>query len=149
MSSPAVFATPDDGILDVMEMLVDKGISGLPICSERACSPTRRTGHWALGIGTLPCLTQPCACAGDDGHVLGIVSGYDLLAVDSTPGRLDPSLDATYLFPPVNLCALLETLKDSQSTPVHIPTERCSPSESGVCSLYHAGAWSGLAATGT
>ena len=38
MSSPAVFATPDAGILEVMEMLVDKGISGLPICSERACS---------------------------------------------------------------------------------------------------------------
>ncbi|KAK9832629.1 hypothetical protein WJX81_005531 [Elliptochloris bilobata] len=53
-----------------MELLVDKGISGLPICSE-------------------------------EGHVLGIVSGYDLLAVDSVPGRMDASLDASHLFPPV------------------------------------------------
>lgn len=50
-------------------------------------------------------MTHFRACAGDDGHVLGIVSGYDLLAVDATPGRLDASLDANYLFPPVNLCA--------------------------------------------
>ena len=101
MSSPAVFATPDAGILEVMEMLVDKGISGLPICSERACSFTCCTG-----LPSLPYATHISACAGDDGHVLGIVSGYDLLAVDATPGRLDASLDANYLFPPVNLCAL-------------------------------------------
>ena len=50
-------------------------------------------------------MTHLRACAGDDGRVLGIVSGYDLLAVDATPGRLDASLDANYLFPPVNLCA--------------------------------------------
>ena len=100
MSSPAVFATPDAGILEVMEMLVDKGISGLPICSERACSFICCTG-----IPRPPYATHLCACEGDDGHVLGIVSGYDLLAVDATPGRLDASLDANYLFPPVNLCA--------------------------------------------
>ncbi len=46
-----------------------------------------------------------CFPAGEDGDVLGIVSGYDLLAVDATPGRLDASLDANVLFPPVNLCA--------------------------------------------
>lgn len=101
MSSPAVFATPEAGILEVMEMLVAKGISGLPICSERVYSFTRCTGTL-----TLSCMSNSCACAGDDGHVLGIVSGYDLLAVDATPGRLDASLDANYLFPPVNLCDL-------------------------------------------
>jgi len=37
--------------------------------------------------------------------VLGVASGYDLLAVDATPGRLDAPLDPGDLFPPVNLCA--------------------------------------------
>ena len=105
MSSPAVFATPEAGILEVMEMLVAKGISGLPICSERACSLC------CTGAQTLPCVTRPRACTGDDGHVLGIVSGYDLLAVDSTPGRLDASLDANYLFPPVNLYVFMTTYR--------------------------------------
>ncbi len=45
------------------------------------------------------------ARAGEDGRVLGVASGYDLLAVDATPGRLDAPLDPGDLFPPVNLCA--------------------------------------------
>ena len=34
-----------------------------------------------------------------DGKVKGVVSGYDLLALDCTPGKLDRSF-----FPPVNTC---------------------------------------------
>jgi hypothetical protein len=34
-----------------------------------------------------------------EGKVLGVVSGYDLLALDCTPGKLDRSF-----FPPVNTC---------------------------------------------
>ncbi len=50
--------------------------------------------------------TEAALCGvGEEGHVLGIVSGYDLLAVDATPGKLDASLEATHFFPPVNLCA--------------------------------------------
>ena len=48
MSSPAVFATPEAGILEVMETLVAKGISGLPICSE-CNSKSSRALHWAAG----------------------------------------------------------------------------------------------------
>jgi hypothetical protein len=33
------------------------------------------------------------------GHVLGVCSGYDLLALDSTPGKLDKSY-----FPPIDTC---------------------------------------------
>jgi hypothetical protein len=35
----------------------------------------------------------------DDGKVMGVCSGYDLLALDSTPGKLDKSF-----FPPVDTC---------------------------------------------
>lgn len=34
-----------------------------------------------------------------DGSVLGVCSGYDLLALDSTPGKLDKSY-----FPPIDTC---------------------------------------------
>ncbi|KAK9824266.1 hypothetical protein WJX72_009066 [[Myrmecia] bisecta] len=37
----------------------------------------------------------------ETGTVIGVVSGYDLLAVDITPGRLD---DSDGFFPPVNRC---------------------------------------------
>lgn len=101
MSSPAVFATPDSHILEAMTLLVEKGISGLPVCS--ACGRPasllwRQFTHFSH--------TDAALCGiGEEGHVLGIVSGYDLLAVDATPGKLDASLEATHFFPPVNLCA--------------------------------------------
>lgn len=35
----------------------------------------------------------------DNNHVVGVCSGYDLLALDSTPGKLDKSY-----FPPIDKC---------------------------------------------
>lgn len=40
----------------------------------------------------------------DDNVMLGIVSGYDLLALESTPGRLD---DSVGFFPPIGRCKQL------------------------------------------
>jgi CBS domain-containing protein len=68
MTSPALSLSPDTPVIDAMNFLVNKAISGVPVVD-------------------------------DEGKVLGVCSGYDLLALDSTPGRLDKSC-----FPPVDTC---------------------------------------------
>lgn len=68
MTSPPWTLRAETSVMDAMQFLVQKGISGVPVVSP-------------------------------SGNVLGVCSGYDLLALDSTPGKLDKSF-----FPPIDTC---------------------------------------------
>ena len=76
--SPSFVGT-EDPVFDALEMLVAKGLSGVPVVRS----------------GTM--------------QVVGVVSGYDLLALDYTPGKLDRS---SGLFPPLGSCDSFEGKKD-------------------------------------
>ena len=51
--------------------------------------------------------------ADEDGLLLGVISGYDLLALESTPGRID---DSVGFFPPVDRCRRHEVTFGRSST---------------------------------
>eukprot|EP00803_Ostreobium_quekettii_P001229 evm.model.scf_1293EXC.2 EVM.evm.TU.scf_1293EXC.2 scf_1293EXC:5249-11437(-) len=70
MSSKLVRVTPEESAFTVMELLVENGVSGLPVVDS-------------------------------NNRVIGVVSAYDVLALDCTPGQLDKSEG---FFPPINKC---------------------------------------------
>ena len=68
MTSPVMSLSPGMSVFEAMKIMVEKGISGMPVTDEQ-------------------------------NRVIGVCSGYDLLALDSTPGKLDKSY-----FPPIDTC---------------------------------------------
>lgn len=70
MTSPCISVRPDTTVQATIELLVSKGISGLPVTDE-------------------------------DGHVLGVVSGFDIIALDTSPGQIDTS---DGMFPKLGRC---------------------------------------------
>lgn len=71
MTSPCVSIAPDCSVEEAIKLLVDKGISGVPV-------------------------TDPATK-----KVLGVVSGFDIIALDKTPGHVDRS---DGMFPKVGTC---------------------------------------------
>lgn len=70
MSSPPLSVQPDTSVEEAIELLVTKGISGVPVTEV-------------------------------DGTVLGVISGFDIVALDKTPGSVDKS---DGMFPMIGKC---------------------------------------------
>lgn len=71
MTAPALSFGPDVSVENAIELLVNKGISGLPVTDQ------------------------------ETGKVLGVVSGFDIIALDKTPGHIDRS---DGMFPKIGNC---------------------------------------------
>mmetsp|Transcript_12917 Transcript_12917/g.47238 ORF Transcript_12917/g.47238 Transcript_12917/m.47238 type:complete len:287 (-) Transcript_12917:1637-2497(-) len=72
VKQPPLTISMTTNIFDALEMLVDNNISGMPVVDEE-----------------------------QGGQVVGMLSGYDLLALDATPGHLDNS---DGMFPKLGRC---------------------------------------------
>ena len=86
--------------------------------SYQALRRPRSAGTRCSGLGRLPaCLLAAVGIrrverpstfviTDEDGLLLGVISGYDLLALEATPGRVDDSIG---FFPPVDRRASFDT----------------------------------------
>lgn len=70
MTSPCISIRPETTVEEAIELLVTKGISGVPVTD-------------------------------DDGQVLGVISGFDIISLDKSPGHIDRS---DGLFPKLGSC---------------------------------------------